>query len=222
MSAIVLLAVAGVILQLIPGGAAGTWFGAFLGWTSQWSVAAPESAAPTMVLAVLIAVLAAHAVLSAMFLTRGRAERRVDAQLAGIAPLYVAAANRFWIDALIANGPVRGVAALSTRLGMADRRLERAIVEVPSRGAEGLGSAVRLFDEGPRAHVERSVDALGRHMGEAGSVIETRLVGGAESVVGWSADSVSRVGLLAERGLSRPVTAIVLIVFATIVVLAGV
>jgi hypothetical protein len=59
-------------------------------------------------------------------------------------------------------------------------------------------------------------------MGEAGSVIETRLVGGAESVVGWSADSVSRLGLLAERGLSRPVTAVVLIVFATIVVLAGV
>ena len=219
--AIALAAALGFALQVLPGGASGTWFGSFLGTAAEWRGPAGEAGPGVIALAVLIVALAGHAVMSVLFLTRARSERRVGAQLAGLTPLYVAAVSRFWIDALIQRGPVRWALALSAWLARLDRRIERLGLSGPARGADALGEAVRLLDDAPRRLAEGLPAAFGQHLGEAGAAVEAQLIGGGERATGWGADSIARLGLRAERSLARPAVAVMLILIGAIAVLLG-
>ena len=205
------------LVQILPGGASGSWFGNFLG---LGETSGPRAPALTALLSLVLAMLAAHSVLSTLAMTRV-----VPDSAFGRSPilraLFKAAANRFWIDAVIHTRIVPFLLALSDRLARIDRVIGRAVLDGSATGAARAGDAVGWLDAVPRQAAERLPGALGLQLAEASRQVEAQATDGVEVGIARASDRAGHSAMLLERALGRPVVSVGLIIFVALVALAG-
>ncbi|WP_210879749.1 proton-conducting transporter membrane subunit [Roseovarius autotrophicus] len=215
----VLIAAAGAaLLQLLPGGADGSWFHAFLGLPQGAALGGAPGL--TVLLALMLAVLAAHSVLSTLLLSRAAPEAALGSHPL-LRTLYAAASNRLWIDAVIQARILPFVFDLSERLARLDLRLSRGTLGGAANGAARAGDAVAWLDTVPRRAAEALPGAMGLHLAEATRHVETQATTGFEATVDRAATRLGHAAILVERALGRPVVSIGLIILVALAALAG-
>jgi NADH:ubiquinone oxidoreductase subunit 5 (subunit L)/multisubunit Na+/H+ antiporter MnhA subunit len=198
---IALAAGGGLLLQLVPGGVQGSWFRALLGPIIREPTAAGSAATELqLTLAVLLLAMVIYAAWSALFLGRFRAESTVP--LARHRFAYVAALNRFWVDAVtryLVVGSVRGVGAWLDRF---DTRVVDRLVGWPNAVAERLASIVTWVEQTVVAAFERTPGATARHLGGVVDSLDVHALGNAESAIKGSVFALARLG----QGIERLIT----------------
>ena len=215
---VLIAALGGALLQLLPGGAEGTWFHGFLGLPHG----AANGATPglSVVLSLMLSLVALHSVLTALLLTRHVSEATLNAQ-PGLRTLYALASNRLWIDAAIHSRLLPGLLALSERLARLDALAARFTLGGAARSASRAGDAVAWLDTVPRRAAEGLPGVMGMQVAEAARQIEAQATTGFDSSVGRATGVVGRSALLVERALGRPVVSVGLIVIVALAALAG-
>lgn len=210
-------AVLAAAVQVLPGGASWTWFGAFLGLAPADPAAAAPG--PALLLSLALALLAAHSVLSAGLLARGLPEAAAARPV--LRGLHAMAINRLWVDALVLGRLVPLVLRLSAALGRLDLRLTRALMQGGARLAERTGDAVGWLDTVPRRAAEDLPGAIGLNLAEASRAIEARATTGVESGMNRVTRALGRGALVLERALGRPAVSVALILIVALIALAG-
>lgn len=214
---VMVTAVLAALVQILPGGANGSWFGNFLGLGEGSGLRAP---ALTVLLSLVLAVLAAHSVLSTLALSR-LAPDSIFGRNPILRALFKGAANRFWIDAVIHARLIPSLLVLSDKLARIDRSIGRNVLEGSAKGAAHAGDAVGWLDAVPRQAAERLPGALGFQLAEASRQVEAQATDGVELGITRASDRAGQSAMLLERALGRPVVSVGLIIFVAIVALAG-
>ncbi|MBT9487663.1 MAG: NADH-quinone oxidoreductase subunit L [Rubrivivax sp.] len=200
-------AAGGVALQVFPGGLEGGWFRSLLGPIVR-DTAVLGDAAPALrgTLAVLLVAMVAFSAVSALYLGRFRAETAVP--LVRHRRLYVAALNRFWLDALVRALVQRVVCRLGTALDRFDSRVVDRLVMLPLRLAESLSGIVRWLDEHVVTAVERLPRAVAGHAFAAADALDRHGIGFLEWGTQRLLFALARLGLGLERLLVALETAL--------------
>ena len=211
-------ALGGLVLQLVPGGMTGGWFNAFLGLPQGNAMAGAPGMA--VLLALALALVAAHSVLTAVLLTRQLPEAALTDRPV-LRVLHAAAANRLWIDAVVQSRLLPLVLALSERLARLDARASNAALAGGARAAAETGDAVAWLDGAPRRAAEALPGAIGLQLAEATRQVEHQATEGFGASMGRASSLAGRMALITERALGRPVVSVGLIVLVALVALAG-
>lgn len=173
------------------------------------------------IFAAALGLLVVHATLSVMLLNRDTPERSLAA-LPSLQTFYLAAANRFWIDAIIYERIVPAVLALSRRLSLIDSMFSRGVMQATKVMANSVGDFVGWIDNVPRRAAESLPSLLGTHIGEVAQSFEKATTSGFEDGIGRVMRTLGRSARTAESALSRPIFSVVVVVIVTLVALAGV
>lgn len=215
---VMLAAIAGFVLQLLPGGVEGLWFQSFLGL----SPANPAADVPglSVLLSLMLALVALHSVISAVLFARHVGDRAMMAN-PYVRSIYALGSNRFWLDAVVQAAILPVILRLSERLAALDITLARLVQNGVQRTSERTGAAVEWLDTAPRRTVEQLPGAIGLHIAEAGQQLEDQATKGFENSVSKSSGNIGRAALTLERALGRPVVSIGLIVVVALIALIG-
>lgn len=191
-------AAGGVALQVFPGGLEGGWFRSLLGPVVR-DAAVLGDAAPALrsTLAVLLVAMVAFSAVSALYLGRFRAEGAVP--LARHRRAYVAALNRFWLDALVRALVQRGVCRLGAALDRFDSLVVDRLVMLPLRVAESLSGVVRWLDEHVVTAVERLPRAVAGHAFATADALDRHGIGFLEWATQRLLFALARLGMGLER-----------------------
>jgi hypothetical protein len=215
---VLLAAIGGVLLQLLPGGADGSWFNTFLG-LSQGEAATAAPGLATL-LALTLALLAIHSVLSVLLLSRATSENTFS-ERPFLRALYTAASNRLWVDAVIHARLLRLILALSERLARIDLRLARGVLDGAAKGAATSGDAIGWLDTVPRRAAEALPGAMSLQLAEATRHVEQQATEGFGASVDRTTGRMGRMALVVERALGRPVVSVGVIILVALIALAG-
>ncbi|MBV0912758.1 NADH-quinone oxidoreductase subunit 5 family protein [Anianabacter salinae] len=215
---IVIAAMAGVLLQILPVEAGDAGFGEFLGLPQGNAALAVPALAP--LLAFLLALAALHSVYSVLHVTRSSPEAGLSGNTL-LRALHRAARNRFWVDAVLKSVLMASVLRFSERLARADHRLAQALPLLTERTANAAGDTIGWLDAAPRAAVESIPGIVGMQMAEAARHAETKATEGFEETLDRSSGLLGRSALAVERALGRPVVSVGVIILVALLALAG-
>lgn len=215
-------AVAGLLLELLPGGLDDSWFRGLLAPVVGAGRGSVDGALGLRVaLGLLLVAMVVYAWFSAMFLTRYRAESALGG-LVRQRQLYVASINRFWIDLLTRRLVVDRVLGLGRALDRFDTRVIDRIVGWPVSIAARLGRLVSWLDTYGIGAAERSPRALTSHLSSVAALLESYVIGGVENGLRGLLAIIGRAGTAFEGVIAKPAVAVVLIAMVTIAALLGV
>lgn len=215
-------AIAGLALELLPGGLEGSWFRGLLAPVVGTGAGRAEGAAGLkLALALVLVALVAYAWFSAMYLTRYRAESALG-MLVRKRQLYVASVNRFWVDTLTRRLVVDRALGLGRAFDRFDVRVIDRIVGFPAAVAGRLGRVVSWLDHHGVGAAERSPKALASHLSSVMALLESFVIGGLEAGLRAVLAVMGRIGAAFEGAIATPVVAVVLIAVVTVAALLGV
>lgn len=217
--AVLIAAAVGLALQVLPGGADGSWFARFLGMGSAEAIAAAPGVGVTV--ALLLALLAVHATMSALYLSRFVPEKALSGERA-VPRLYAMALNRFWLDVTLQRHVVSSIEALGQRLQRWDTAYTRGVETLGEQLTRLGAGAVGWFDAVPRRLIEGLPGLMGEHAGEAARRMESAATEGVESSIGRTVRAAAGLSLKIERLLSQPAFAVVLVLAVVLIVMFGV
>jgi NADH-quinone oxidoreductase subunit L len=219
---IALAAAAGMALQILPGGLDGSWFRSLIApvIAEAENTADGGAAALRWTLMVLLVAMVVYAWFTAVFLGRFRSEASVS--LRQWRSLYVAALNRFWIDALTQKLVVGNVHRVGRVLDRFDTEVIDRMVGMPGYFAVAAGRLVAWLDTHVRGTAERGPAAFAQHLGQFATLIERHLIGGIERSLHSGSSELARLGSVVENALAKPAVAVAVIAVVVLAAFLGV
>lgn len=215
-------ALAGLVLELLPGGLEGSWFRSLLAPVVGTGAGAAEGAPGLkLALALVLVAMVAYAWFSALFLTRYRAESALGA-LVRHRKLYVASVNRFWVDAWARRAVIQPALWLGRSFDRFDAEVIDRVVGLPAAVAGRLGHLVSWLDTHGVGTVEKTPKALAVHLSSVMNLLESYVIGGLERGLRATVAMFARVGAAFEGVIAAPAAAVVLIAVVTLAALLGV